>query len=231
VASILLVLAGLYFMFNMTPGATFINPVRVLTVLGFGMVFWVGVVLLIFGYPGNVLIWNEQSKIALMGVFALIPTWSGLVQLKYFDPSGVFLLCLIGIVSAADIGAFFVGRTWGDKKLAPELSPNKSWAGFWGGIISSLIVALLLLFTGHMLNIELSFFQSVILLLGSGLIAAMSVVGDLFVSMLKRNRKIKDSGKILPGHGGILDRCDSITAATPPGVILFMLVFVNRWAL
>ena len=231
IASILIILLGLGFMFNISPDINQLDPVRVLTVMALGAIFWAGVIFLILGYPGNVSSWNEQSIIALMGVFVLVPTWSGLVQLKFLDPSGLLLISLICVVSAADVGAYFTGRAWGKKKLAPDLSPNKSWAGVWGGIAASVIVAVVLLIIASRNGIELSAMQSVFLVIGSGIIAILSVIGDLFESMLKRNRQMKDSGKILPGHGGILDRCDSLTAVIPPGVFLVMLVFTERWSL
>lgn len=159
-----------------------------------------------------------------MGIFSLIPTWIGLVQLKYLQTEGYYLLALIALVAAVDIGAFFIGSNFGRRKLAPDLSPKKSWEGVWGGLVACILLgsSLIWLLHSHMLN--LSAIQFFILFLLTGLVTVLSVVGDLLESMLKRNQSIKDSGAILPGHGGILDRIDGLMGATPVYVLLIMLM-------
>jgi phosphatidate cytidylyltransferase len=159
--------------------------------------------------------WNTESKIALMGIFALIPTWIGVVLLKYLEPLGALVLGLVILVAAVDIGAYFSGRALGKTKLAPELSPNKTWEGVWGGVALSLFAMLLFAWILDTYFYNLDTTQFCILAATSLVLAFFSVTGDLLESMLKRNQKLKDSGKILPGHGGILDRVDGLIAATP----------------
>jgi len=123
-----------------------------------------------------------------------------------------------------DIGAYFTGRAWGRSKLAPVLSPKKSWAGFWGGLGCCAILAAALLSWVQVSHGALSLSLWVLLMLATILLAVLSAVGDLFESMLKRHRGIKDSGRSLPGHGGVLDRIDSLVAATPIYVLALLLL-------
>ena len=114
----------------------------------------------------------------------------------------------------ADIAAYFVGKKFGKSKLAPGISPGKSVQGLWGALVASLIIAIV---GFQLFEIKTpQWFYFVCLCLATALI---SIVGDLYESLLKRRAGVKDSGKILPGHGGILDRIDSLTAAAP-GFIL-----------
>lgn len=120
------------------------------------------------------------------------------------------MLYLMTLVWIADIGAYFSGRQFGKHKLAPGISPGKTWEGVFGGVVFNVFWILLIYHQTGLLELSLLWF------IGIGLAAsAISVVGDLFESILKREAGVKDSGKILPGHGGVLDRFDSIIAATP----------------
>lgn len=222
--TIALMLFGLFFLLGIRPTATELDATRVVTLLLLGLVFWCLSLFVLWGYPGNRNLWNDPSRIATMGIFSLIPTWIGLVQLKYLQTEGYYLLALIVLVAAVDIGAYFVGTSFGRRQLAPDLSPKKSWEGVWGGLGACVLLGCVLiwLLDSHMQN--LSTIQFFILLLLTGLITILSVVGDLLESMLKRNQSIKDSGAILPGHGGILDRVDGLMAATPVFVLLIMLM-------
>ncbi len=221
---IAILLAGASIFLSVTPTAESLDTSRVVTMMFLACIFWVMALNLMIGYPANSHSWNKQTYIALMGVFVLIPTWCGIVQLKYIDSTGVLFLMLVATVSIADIGAYFIGRTWGQSRLAPMLSPGKSWAGFWGGILSSVsfIAVAVVLANGRM--VELDMLRVMLVIIGAVLISVSSVAGDLFESMLKRNRQLKDSGNILPGHGGILDRIDSLTAATPIAVLWMTLL-------
>jgi phosphatidate cytidylyltransferase len=221
---IAILLAGASIFLSVTPTAESLDTSRVVTMMFLACIFWVMALNLMIGYPANSHSWNKQTYIALMGVFVLIPTWCGIVKLKYIDSTGVLFLMLVATVSIADIGAYFIGRTWGQSRLAPMLSPGKSWAGFWGGILSSVsfIAVAVLLANGRM--VELDMLGAMLVIIGAVLISVSSVAGDLFESMLKRNRQLKDSGNILPGHGGILDRIDSLTAATPIAVLWMTLL-------
>ena len=118
----------------------------------------------------------------------------------------------------------FTGKLFGKRKLAPALSPNKTWEGVWGGVALNLIVSLafaLLLdkYVQAFAAIDYAIFAALALI-----VAFFSVVGDLAESMLKRNRELKDSGSILPGHGGLLDRIDGLMAATPICVDVLILL-------
>jgi CDP-diglyceride synthetase len=118
------------------------------------------------------------------------------------------MVCVLFLVWAADIGAYLVGRTWGCHKILPLVSPGKSWEGFIGGLVAVLLVAVI-----ESIFIE-PFYLSRWLLLAV-ITSLFSVVGDLWVSILKRHTGLKDTGFLIPGHGGILDRLDSLLAAAP----------------
>ncbi|MBS0394989.1 MAG: phosphatidate cytidylyltransferase [Proteobacteria bacterium] len=147
---------------------------------------------------------------ALAGAAVLVPAWLGLTRLILHGtpPHGAWLLLyMLLIVWAADIGAYFAGRRYGRLRLAPAVSPNKSWEGVLGG---ALLTALVLLAGARAFQAPLVPFLG-----AGGAVFAASIVGDLAESMFKRFAQLKDSGSLLPGHGGVLDRIDSITAAVP----------------
>ncbi len=145
---------------------------------------------------------------AIAGIWALVPTWLALARLYGQDANGSELVIFVLVLAwAADIGAYFAGRTFGRLKLAPRVSPNKTWEGVLGGLVAGAIVAV----AGHAwFDLEATGFLSLC-------IAAVlvSIVGDLLESMFKRQRGLKDSGSLLPGHGGMLDRIDSLTSSVP----------------
>src|SRR5690606_12788388 len=170
-------------------------------------------------------LWATVPRMSLMGLLVLLPAWIGLLQLKFLDPRGTLVFTLIGLVSIADIGAYFVGRRFGRRPLAPDLSPKKSWEGFWGGMACSVLLAATLVWAlGQTATLDAVTVIGLLLL--AIVVGAVSVEGDLFESMLKRNRGIKDSGRILPGHGGMLDRIDSLTAAAPV-FVFFLLILLD----
>ncbi len=153
---------------------------------------------------------NRALKL-LAGAFVLFPAWIALVSIHERESHGHWwtLLALV-IVWAADIGAYFSGRTSGKRKLAPQISPGKTWAGAYGALVAGVVVTLL---GGWLLDVR------GLQLLGLGLLAlltvAASIVGDLIESLMKRHAQVKDSGTIIPGHGGLMDRLDSVFAALP----------------
>ena len=117
------------------------------------------------------------------------------------------------LVWAADSGAYFSGRVFGKRKLAPKVSPGKSWEGVVGGLITALVLAFVFIhFSGDALVGERNISGFVILSVAT---VAISVLGDLTESMFKRESGVKDSSQLIPGHGGVLDRIDSLTAAVP----------------
>jgi phosphatidate cytidylyltransferase len=145
---------------------------------------------------------------AAAGFVVLVPAGIGLSHLVTLQPNGqLLLLYLLVLIAAADVGAYFGGRAFGRHKLAPHVSPGKTWEGFAFGMLAAAIVGA----TGAFL-FDKPFWPWLFL---CELVALVSVVGDLTESMFKRRVGLKDSGRLLPGHGGILDRIDSLTAAAP----------------
>jgi phosphatidate cytidylyltransferase len=144
----------------------------------------------------------------LVGAVVLLPTWLAMVQLRAMDPA--VLLAAFAVVWVADIAAYFAGRRFGKKKLAPNISPGKTWEGAYGATAGVMIYGLVL---GHLYladRVSLPLWLVVLLV-----VTAISIIGDLFESLLKRKAGIKDSSNILPGHGGVLDRIDSLTSTLP----------------
>ena len=155
-----------------------------------------------------------RASAALAGVCVLVPAWVGLGRLLLIvSPArgGSYVFYVLLVVWAADIGAYFAGRRFGRLKLAPAVSPNKTWEGLFGGVAGGLLVACA---GAAWFGLERLPFIS----LGLAIVL-ISVVGDLTESMFKRHAGLKDSGSLLPGHGGVLDRIDSITASIPLFVV------------
>ena len=147
-------------------------------------------------------------------------TLTNLIAFKDGEFHTLLLLCFFVIIWCSDIGAYTVGCTLGrrfDKKLWPEISPKKSWAGFWGGLAFAVLAVLLLRLTGLM---ELPVIHCIVL---AAIMHVAGVYGDLFESQWKRACDVKDSGRIIPGHGGMLDRFDSAIFAIPAGAIYLSL--------
>jgi phosphatidate cytidylyltransferase len=145
---------------------------------------------------------------ASAGAFVLAPTWLALIKLDRVAERGLsYLLFVLVLVLAADIGAYFAGRAFGRVKLAPRISPGKTWEGVFGGLASSTLVAIA---GAYWFSLPVVRFVALCLA-----VAVVSIIGDLTESMFKRHVGLKDSSNLLPGHGGILDRIDSWTAAMP----------------
>ena len=173
-------------------------------VLGISMAWWVAAFILILRFPVSIGSWVAW----LSGLLVLVPAWICLVALLNTEVGGRRLLLLVlGVVWAADVGAYFAGRRFGRVKLAPNVSPGKTWEGVIGGLGSAVIVAMA---GAAVLG------RAVLPAIPLGVsVAAISIVGDLTVSIFKRSAGLKDSGNLFPGHGGVLDRIDSVTAAAP----------------
>lgn len=150
----------------------------------------------------------------LAGVFIVAGAGVALHELKTMTPNGALVLLVFLLVWAADIGAYFAGTLLGRRRLAPAISPGKTWEGLIGGLLLTLFVGAS---AGYLLAGMRPGVAWVALLAG---VAIISVIGDLVESLLKRQADVKDSGKLLPGHGGLLDRLDSVLAAAP--LFLFM---------
>lgn len=170
--------------------------------------FWPIAFALILSYPKSQDVWNSHWAVrAIIGLIVVVPTFASIAWIQAQSQGAWLLVYAMVVVFAADTGAYFAGKNFGRHKLAPKVSPGKTIEGFIGGMVSAAIFAAAVsAIQGWQIQVE------VLLALG---MAVVSVVGDLFESMLKRTRGIKDSSNILPGHGGILDRIDSLGAALP----------------
>lgn len=195
------VLVGLY--------CSSLLPIMVLINIGFVIWLWAFVVVFRYNMNLSVLGFKYPAVLTLAGFMILISFWLSIVLLTAIPIIGnKLLLCCLLIVWGADTGAYFAGRAWGKKQLASRVSPNKTWAGFWGGLGLGLVIAVA---SSYLLYLP-SYHRFYIW--GVSIVAILfSMGGDLMISVLKRQAQVKDSGSILPGHGGILDRLDSIAAA------------------
>ena len=180
--------------------------------LATGCLWWTLVVLRILrGHPSAPLQGRISHAWLLAGPLTLLPAYSAILYLHRSDAFGaVFLLYAMCIVFIADIGAYFTGRRWGRRKLVAKISPGKTWEGAAGALA---LVAAYGVVGGWWFATTLNGAALlVVVVVAAGLV---SIVGDLFESLLKRAAQRKDSGNLLPGHGGVLDRIDSLTAAMP----------------
>ncbi|MDH4040754.1 MAG: phosphatidate cytidylyltransferase [Gammaproteobacteria bacterium] len=185
---------------------------QVQPVLGVACLWWSLALLWVKGYPGSAVFWRTQAMRNLMGLLVLAPSWVAAVYLLSFPRGGGLVVVLVLVVASADIGAYFSGKRWGRHKLAEVVSPKKTWEGFWGGMVACALLALLLWSQLPNQQAHVSLAAALVVTLATAL---ASVVGDLTVSMVKREAGVKDSGSLLPGHGGVLDRLDSICGAAP----------------
>ncbi len=209
VAAVWAALAALYVHCQLGGGAP---REKVQPVLGLACLWWSFALLWVRGYPASAVLWRNIAMRSVMGLLILVPAWTAAVFLLSFPRGGLLMVIMVVVVAAADIGAYFTGKAWGKHKLAPVVSPAKTWEGFWGGVCSSLVLAVVLwwLLPDRVSHIGLGAVMAVTVTT-----ALASVVGDLTVSMVKRESGIKDSGSLLPGHGGVLDRLDSLCGAAP----------------
>lgn len=198
----------------------------VLWVLLAAMLWWLTATVLVLSYPASATLWRSRQVKSVIGVLVLVPLWKALVFIRSaslesfpdLSPLWVILYMLL-LVWAADVGAYFSGKAWGKRKLAPQVSPGKSWAGAWGGLGTSVFLSLI---ATALLDGSTVFMLQLIMM--SFLAGLISIIGDLTESMFKRSRGIKDSSQLLPGHGGVMDRIDSLVAAVPVFVFLLLAV-------
>lgn len=186
--------------------------------LGAAVLWWLLATLLVLNYPASSRCWGGLPGKLLIGLLILLPAWQGLVLLKQWPQANALIIAVMVLVWGADIGAYFAGKAFGRRKLAPQVSPGKSWEGFFGGLLLSLLLTLAV-----GLQQGWPFADLLLALGGAALVVAISVIGDLTESMFKRQAGIKDSSNLLPGHGGVLDRIDSLTAAIPLFAVLLQL--------
>lgn len=196
-------------------------PSLALPLLVLAALWWACATALVLGYPGSSRFWGGRAGSLAIGLAVLLPAWQALQLLKGWPQGNWLILAVMVLVWVADIGAYFSGKTFGRRKLAPRVSPGKSWEGLIGGLLLALAVTLGVgLWRGWTSGALL------LALLGAALVVLVSVVGDLTESMFKRSAGIKDSSQLLPGHGGVLDRIDSLTAAVP---VFALLLWLSGW--
>ncbi len=192
-------------------------------VLGLGFIWWIVASLMAITYPNTTKGWQNNTILKhLFGLLTLLPFMWSVVILRatnievepYYGAKLVLFVCLL--VWAADSGAYFAGKSMGKRKMAPRVSPNKTIEGLIGGIIAALIVGWL--FANWF---DIQFTSSAHMVVITLITVVISVLGDLVESMFKRISGIKDSSNIIPGHGGVLDRIDSLTAAFPVFALLY----------
>lgn len=212
--------------FPIMAGTNQIQASRFLTdettpLLFIGCLWWLVAFGLVVSYPHSATRWAKSvSAKFIFGFCTLIPFLIGTLALRFYQYNldeyrGLYLLLYVFLlVWGADSGAYFAGRAFGKHKLAPKVSPGKSWEGAIGGVITSALIALIFLKTTpeNVFGREIALLPFLLL---SVVTVAVSILGDLSESMFKRQAGIKDSSQLIPGHGGILDRIDSLTAAVP----------------
>lgn len=213
VAYTLLVMAALFLTWKLV-----INSAAILVVLWLALIWWLGAFVLVVQYPRHAGLLDNTVFSAAAGLLVLVPAWcavvmlhSGMLHAKVQGP--YYVIALLALIAVADTSAYFGGRRWGKVKLAPQVSPGKSWEGVFtaslGVGVCATGAAFFLGYTGQ------GWLHLVLFVAFCVVTAAFSVLGDLTESMFKRHAGVKDSGNLLPGHGGVLDRIDSITAAAP----------------
>ena len=159
----------------------------------------------------------NKHVLALLGLLLMATIWLALICAKGADP--ILLLALLATIWIADSAAYFAGKNFGKHKLAPTISPGKTWEGVFGALAAVTFFGVILYFAYNINNFAI--FPLLWLITGFG------VIGDLFESMLKRQAKMKDSGQLLPGHGGILDRIDGIIPSLP--IAILIIYAYNLW--
>jgi phosphatidate cytidylyltransferase len=190
--------------------------------LPIAVIYWFYVVSWLLRYARQPTVKDSTATLQLAGWVVLVVPWISLMDLRSLPDFGIaYVLFLIIMIAAADSGAYFSGRLWGRRKLAPQISPGKTREGVFGAVVATLAVAL----GGAVwLQIDPNHWPGFVVV--CLITAIFSIVGDLFESMIKRQKGVKDSGRLLPGHGGVLDRIDSLTAAAP--LFLFGLQMLGR---
>jgi len=177
---------------------------------GAAVAFWLGIAPAWLWFRPRV---RDPRLLALVGAIILLPFWHAVVWLQN---SPWRLLLALSVVWVADTAAYFVGRRFGRRKLAPEISPGKTWEGVWAAMAAVSLYWLVISLCVPELRSRV-----VSGLVGVWLMTLLSILGDLFESWMKRVAGVKDSGRLLPGHGGLLDRIDSLSAVMPVAALYF----------
>ena len=188
--------------------------------IGASALWWLMALLRLTRYRGEAEMPGFAPLQAVEGFVVLVPAWLSVLEIHRIPEKGpLLLLFLLFLIWGADVVAYFAGHRWGKRKLAPKVSPGKTREGVYGAMACALVFGL---FLAWWLNGPIA--QAPLILLLCLVTMLMSVVGDLFESLLKRRQGLKDSGALLPGHGGILDRIDSLTAAAPVYFVGLLLI-------
>jgi phosphatidate cytidylyltransferase len=227
VATTLILIGGIWVL--LSPSDLWLNSKELhsyaVALLWVAVAWWVLSAFLMFSYPNSSSFWSKHRSVrGMFGWLTLVPTWLSFMVIRTNDyqadayHGAQLLMFLFLMVWSADVGAYFVGKAIGKNKLMPNVSPGKTFEGFLGGVASACLLVAIAAY-----NLNWSSEQMVTVLLVTVLITTVSVLGDLNESMFKRQAGVKDSGSILPGHGGILDRIDSLTATAPVFALCYML--------
>lgn len=186
-----------------------------------GCLWWIASFFVMRQYPDGTALWSGQIALSVIGLLVLVPGFVSLLTLKAAPQANLMILMLFFLIWGADIGAYFTGRALGKHKLAPAVSPGKTWEGFYGGLVIALAIGVgMAIWMGLLTHLEP---KGLLFIAGLVIVIVVSVLGDLVISMFKRNRGIKDSSNLLPGHGGILDRIDSLLSAGPVFALVIMM--------
>ncbi len=190
----------------------------VIAVLTAACLWWLVGLVWVVRFPAGHSLWANSLIGSLVGLLVLVPPWIALMALREGDDRGpYFVLFLLVMIWLADTAAYLAGRRWGSLRLAPQVSPGKTWEGLWGATLAVMLYALV---SGMLVFAGASVLMFMLLCLTT---LWFSILGDLLESMFKRQAGVKDSGSLLPGHGGLLDRIDSLTAAAPVFVLSLLL--------
>ena len=217
------ILLGLYLLLDPARFYEGFPPAVVFWSCGIATVFWV-----LIAPPWVIQRWSmPKLAVAAIGWVVLFGAWIALVELQARSPW--LVLAAMALVWIADSAAYFSGRAFGQRKLAPHVSPGKTWEGVFGGLAAVLVYAIALVPFANAASFRGSIGAGTIALwlLFALLLTAISIFGDLFESLLKRHAGVKDSGHLIPGHGGVLDRADALLAAMPPAALASTL-FLQR---
>jgi phosphatidate cytidylyltransferase len=179
-------------------------------VLAVTLLFWLLAAVAVVCYPRGAAAWGGRAALAGIGFVVLVPPWLAILFIRSLAHGEYLVIYAIALIAFADIGAYFAGRAIGGAKLMPRVSPGKTWAGFGGGLLASLALAAVVGLAAGLGGAGLLRWLAL-----AGASATASVFGDLLESMVKRHGGCKDSGSLLPGHGGLFDRLDSLTAGLP----------------
>ncbi len=183
----------------------------VVLIIACGLVWWLLAMYLVIHYQSNMTIDPVSSSLkAIIGGLILIPSWLSLILIHAKTTGISLILFLFFLIWIVDSAAYFSGKKFGNKKLASNVSPGKSWEGVYGALLMSLLFG-----TGYAFHTDMKLFVAILFILLTLFTVSFSILGDLIESMFKRIAGIKDSSQLLPGHGGVLDRIDSLTSAAP----------------